>query len=87
MIRREPWEDLVAAEELYAARRMDLFAVGAERQLRLALASPRGQGTALRVLIDAPAEVTMALIGAVFDAAVTTHAQVGVAREVIGQLG
>ncbi len=86
MTRREPWEDLVAAEELYTARRMDVFAAGAEEQLRLALASPRGRGTALRVLADAPPELTIALLDAAFDAAVTTHAQVGVARNVIGRL-
>ena len=82
----EPWEALVAAEQEYAARRMELFAAGAESQLRKALASPRGRGAALRVLADAPPELTMALIDAVFGGAVTTHAQVGVARSVIGRL-
>lgn len=82
----EAWEDLVAAEEAYIAKRKALFSSDVDRQLRLALASPRGVGTALRVLRDAPVELTMDLLDDVFVAAVTTHPQVGLAREVLGRV-
>jgi hypothetical protein len=82
----EPWEELVRAEEAYVAKRVELFASGAEPQLRLALASPRGVGTALRVLVDAPLELVMELFDVLFVAATTTHSQVGLARDVLGRL-
>jgi hypothetical protein len=85
-LRREPWEELVLAEEAYIARRMELFSSGAEAQLRLALGSPRGVGTALRVLVDAPLELVMNLFDVLFVLAVTTHSQVGLARTVLGRL-
>lgn len=83
---REPWEELVLAENEYIARRMALYSAGAERQLRLAFASPRGVGTALRALIDAPLELIMSLLDVLFVSAASTHPQVGVARQVIDRL-
>lgn len=74
------------AEEVYVAKRVALFASGAEAQLRLALASPRGVGTALRALLDAPLELVGDLVDALFVVAVTTHPQVGLARTVLGRL-
>jgi len=82
----EPWEELVAAENAYLAKRMALFAAGPEHQLRLALGAPRGVGTALRALLDGPIELCMSLIDALFRVAVTTHSQVGVARHVIARI-
>lgn len=82
----EPWEELVSAEEAYLGRRRALFSTDAEAQLRLALASPRGVGTALRVLADAPTELVMSLFDVLFVVAATTHAQVGLARAVLGRL-
>jgi hypothetical protein len=84
--RPEPWEELVLAEEAYVARRRALFSSDAEAQLRLALASPRGVGTALRALADAPPELVMSLFDVLFVVAATTHAQVGLARAVLGRL-
>lgn len=82
----EPWEELVRAEEVYLSARTALFAADAEGQLRLALASPRGRGTALRTLRDAPVELVMDLVDPLFEAAATTHPQVGLARSVLGRV-
>ena len=84
--RPEAWEELVRSEEVYIARRVRLLALGAEPQLRLALASPRGVGAALRILADAPLELVMDLFDVLFLAATTTHPQVGFARDVLGRL-
>ncbi len=82
----EPWENLVAAEHAYIVRRMELFAGDLEQQLRLALASPRGRGAALRVLRDAAPELITALSDELVVSATTTHSQVGLAREILGRL-
>lgn len=84
--RLEPWEELVLAEEACAASRMSLFSANTEAQLRLALATPRGVGTALRILADAPPELLMKLFDVLFVVAATTHAQIGLARTVLGRL-
>jgi hypothetical protein len=76
----------VAAEAVYVAQRMALYAAGAEVQLRLALASPRGVGTALRALLDAPVELVMDLFDALFVFAASSNPQVGLARDLVGRL-
>jgi hypothetical protein len=83
---QQPWEDVVAAESAYIEARTRLFAADAETQLSLALASPSGRGTALRILRDSPIELVMAVLPALFRAATSTHAQVGLARNVLGRI-
>ncbi|MBL7496589.1 hypothetical protein I6A84_19540 [Frankia sp. CNm7] len=83
MINVEPWEELAEAENTYFAIRMRMFAAGAETQLRKALATPRGRRTALRVLLEAPAELRMDLIEPVFEATLGSTAEVATARAVL----
>ena len=52
---------LVAAEARYLEVRMQMFAAGAEEQLPAALGRTRDRRTALRVPLDAPAELTTAV--------------------------
>jgi hypothetical protein len=80
------WQDLVAAEQAYFAARMALYKADPEAELRAALGSARGRGTALRALRDAPVELVMDLIEPLTEAATTTHGEVGLAREVLGRV-
>lgn len=83
---KQPWEEVVAAEGVYLETRRQMFEAGAEEQLSLALQSPTGRGSALRVLRDSPLEVLMGVLPGLFDAASSTHPQVGLAREVLGRV-
>lgn len=82
----EPWEQLVIAETAYTEAHVEVVKAGVESQLALALASPIGRGTALRVLRDSPVELVMSLIDLVFESASSTHSQVGLAREVMARV-
>lgn len=86
MTLREPWEEVRDAEDLYFARRVEMFAAGKQEQLRLALADPVGAGMALRILRDADLQTVMDLFDAVFARATTTHGPVQLAREVLARL-
>jgi hypothetical protein len=84
---RQPWEDLIDAESRYIELRTAMYSSGIMgQQIRLALASFHGQATALQVLLDAPLGMVMGLLDPVFAIAVTTHAPLGLAREVLAQL-
>lgn len=86
MTTRQPWEEVRQAEDVYFAKRKEMFAAGAEEQLRLAMADVRGRGTAMRILKDAPIEMVMELFEPVFARATTTQGDVSLAREVLGRL-
>lgn len=85
---RQPWEDVVDAENAYISARMKVFydADDGTEQLLAALRHVRGKGMALRLLQEGPVERVMELYEAVFDATTTTHPQVGRARDVLNRL-
>jgi hypothetical protein len=84
---REPWEDLVDAEQAYIEQRDAMYSSGLmEQQLGLASRSPQGRATALHVLLDAPIALVEAFLEPVFEIAVTLHSPLGPAREVLARL-
>jgi hypothetical protein len=84
---RQPWEDLVDADEAYLAQRRAMYEAGImQSQLRLALATAAGRGVALQVLSDAPVELVAELLDPVFAVSLATHGPLGLAREVLARL-
>lgn len=84
---RQPWEELRDLRQACVEVVRGMAAAGIlEAQLRLALASPRGRATALRVLRDGSVDQVMDLVDDVFTAAVTPSADAGLARTVLARL-
>ena len=83
----QPWEELRDLRQACVEVVRGMAAAGIlEAQLRLALASPRGRATALRVLRDGSVDRVMDLVDGVFTAAVTPSADTGLARTVLARL-
>ena len=83
----QPWEELRDLRQACLEVLRGMAAAGIlEAQLRLALASPRGRATALRVLRDGSVDRVMDLVDGVFTAAVTPSADTGLARTVLARL-
>ena len=83
----QPWEELRNLRQACVEVVRGMAAAGIlEAQLRLALASPRGRATALRVLRDGSVDRVMDLVDGVFTAAVTPSADTGLARTVLARL-
>jgi len=83
----QPWEELRDLRQAWVEILRGMAAAGIlEAQLRLALASPRGRATALRVLRDGSVQQVMDLVDDVFTAAVTPSADTGLARTVLARL-
>ena len=83
----QPWEELRDLRQSSLEVLRGMAAAGIlEAQLRLALASPRGRATALRVLRDGSVDRVMDLVDGVFTAAITPSADTGLARAVLARL-
>ncbi len=86
MTQPDAWAELVEVDRLYWAKRMAMFAAGAEEQLRRGLTDVGGAPTALRVLRDSPIELTMDLFHPVFFWATQSNGLVRLARELVAKL-